>query len=81
MHANIPRLKDKYLIEVKHEVHSTYDTLMTLARRRVCACRGRCANVNFLGVWLCDSARLVPLSWNIGASTFLRRCAGGCGSS
>eukprot|EP00798_Chlamydomonas_sp_ICE-L_P020897 gene20897-27747_t len=34
---------------------------------------GRCTNVNFVGVWFTDSARKVPQSWNIGASTFLRR--------
>lgn len=34
---------------------------------------GRCRNVNFFGVWLTDSARNVPLNWNICTGTFLRR--------
>ncbi|KAG2485077.1 hypothetical protein HYH03_016174 [Edaphochlamys debaryana] len=34
---------------------------------------GRCRNCSFLGVWLADSARNVPLNWNIATGTFLRR--------
>ncbi|KXZ56055.1 hypothetical protein GPECTOR_2g937 [Gonium pectorale] len=34
---------------------------------------GRCRNADFLGVWLADSARNVPLYWNIGTGIFLRR--------
>ncbi|GIL46653.1 hypothetical protein Vafri_3591 [Volvox africanus] len=34
---------------------------------------GRCRNCNFLGVWLADSARNVPLNWNICTGNFLRR--------
>ncbi|GLC46847.1 hypothetical protein PLESTB_001540800 [Pleodorina starrii] len=34
---------------------------------------GRCRNCSFLGVWLADSARNVPLNWNICTGNFLRR--------
>ncbi|KAG2426844.1 hypothetical protein HYH02_014697 [Chlamydomonas schloesseri] len=34
---------------------------------------GRCRNCSFLGVWLADSARNVPLNWNIATGVFLRR--------
>ncbi|GFR42985.1 hypothetical protein Agub_g3984 [Astrephomene gubernaculifera] len=34
---------------------------------------GRCRNCSFLGVWLSDSARNVPLNWNICTGNFLRR--------
>ncbi|KAG1668571.1 hypothetical protein FOA52_007305 [Chlamydomonas sp. UWO 241] len=34
---------------------------------------GRCTNVRFLGMWLSDSASIVPTHWNIRTGIFLRR--------
>lgn len=33
---------------------------------------GRCTNVRFLGMWLSDSARVVPSHWNIRTGIFLK---------
>lgn len=39
-----------------------------------CARRGRCSNIHFFLLLATDSARLVPLHWNIITGVFLRRC-------